>query len=278
MKETSKVTIDSYITNSTAWKTILEDKPRRIECGVTDNYSQFEDYFGNRVLNTKRALKIGEDMITYGNISAISTVRVNGKLQVWDGQHVLTACISVGVPVNYDVYDKVPENILILKNKHTKQWTLTAFHNHCIDMKFPVSMKIERFMAKSEKMLGKRVELTATLRMLGGAYSNQIYKNNEFKITHQEHADTMLEYLVDYKEWIRFPADSKFVQALNEIVKTGLYDHKVMQKKSYKAYGLINSPLRASDTVRQIQDCYNYGRRTENKVDFLTACGYRDAR
>ena len=133
-------------------------------------------------------------------------------------------------------------------------------------------------MAKSKELLGKKIELTATLRMLGGAYSNQKYKNNEFSITHQGHANTVLEYLTDYKEWIRFPADSKFVQALNEVVKTGLYDHEVMKNKSYKAYGLINSPLRASDTVRQIEECYNYGRKVDNRVDFLKACGYRDAR
>mgnify|MGYP003154117566 FL=1 len=83
---------------------------------------------------------------------------------------------------------------------------------------------------------------------------------------------------MDFKEWVRFPADSKFVQSLSEIVKTGLYDHSVMKNKSYKAYGLINSPLRQEDTVRQIQDCYNYGRKKDNHVNFLEALGYRNAR
>jgi len=269
-----RVTIDSYLTDNI----ISPDKPRRIECGVTDDFSQFEDYFGNRILNEKRALSIANDILIYGNISAISTVREGSKLLVWDGQHVLRGCISTGSPVNYDVYDKVPDNILTLKNKHTKQWTLNQFHIHFLERKFPVSLRVEKFMAKSKELLGKKIELTATLRMLGGAYSNQKYKNNEFSITHQGHANTVLEYLTDYKEWIRFPADSKFVQALNEVVKTGLYDHEVMKNKSYKAYGLINSPLRASDTVRQIEECYNYGRKESNRVDFLKACGYRDAR
>ena len=51
-----------------------------------------------------------------------------------------------------------------------------------------------------------------------------------------------------------------------------------MQNKSYKAYGLINSPLRMEDTIRQIDECYNYGLKKSNRVDFLTACGYRNAR
>jgi len=51
-----------------------------------------------------------------------------------------------------------------------------------------------------------------------------------------------------------------------------------MKNKSYKAYGLINSPLRQEDTVRQIQDCYNYGRKKDNHVNFLEALGYRNAR
>ena len=143
MYDRETVTIDSYITDSI----ISPDKPRRIECGVTDNYSQFRDYFGNRILDEKRALKIGEDIVFYGNTSAISTVRSGNMLEVWDGQHVLRACKSTGTPVNYDVYSKVPDNILTLKNKHTKQWTLNAFHQHFLKRKFPTAMKIERFMA-----------------------------------------------------------------------------------------------------------------------------------
>ena len=52
----------------------------------------------------------------------------------------------------------------------------------------------------------------------------------------------------------------------------------IMKNKSYKAYGIINSTLRMEPTIRQIQDCYNYGRKKTNHVDFLTACGYRNAR
>ena len=273
-KTTERITIDSYLTDNI----ISPDKPRRIQCGQTDDYSQFEDYFGNRDLDEKRAQEIANDIILYGNISSISTVREGNMLLTWDGQHVFRACVIAGVPVNYDVYDKVPEDVLILKNKHTKQWTLNAFHKHCLKRRIPVASRIERFMVRSKELLGKRIELTATLRMLGGAYSNKKYKARNFKITQLEHTNMMLDYLVDYKEWIRFPADSKFVQALNEIVKTGLYDHDVMKNKSYKAYGLINSPLRLEDTVRQIQECYNYGRKKTNHVDFLTACGYRNAR
>ena len=273
-KTTERITIDSYLTDNI----ISPDKPRRIQCGQTDDYSQFEDYFGNRDLDEKRAQEIANDIILYGNISSISTVREGSMLLTWDGQHVFRACVIAGVPVNYDVYDKVPEDVLILKNKHTKQWTLNAFHKHCLKRRIPVASRIERFMVRSKELLGKRIELTATLRMLGGAYSNKKYKSLNFKITQQGHTNTMLEYLTDYKEWVRFPADSKFVQALNEIVKTGLYDHDVMKNKSYKAYGLINSPLRLEDTVRQIQECYNYGRKKINHVDFLTACGYRNAR
>ena len=269
-----RVTIDSYLTDGI----IAPDKPKRIECGVTDDYSLFKDYAFNRVLNEKRAQEIAKDIVLNGNISSVKTVREGHNLLKWDGQHVFRACVIARVPVNYDVYDRVPDNILTLKNKHTKQWTLKAFHKHLVERNFLASLRVERFMVKSKDLLGKRIELTATLRMLGGAYSNKLYKSGEFKITHQEHANKVLRYLVDYKDWIRFPADSKFVQSFNEIVKTGLYDHKVMKNKSYKAYGIINSPLRAADTVRQIQDCYNYGRKIENRVDFLTACGYRNAR
>ena len=274
INKTESLVIDDYVIDSI----IEKDKPRRIECGYTDNYSQFRDYFANRVLDEKRAQEMAKDILKYGNFSSVPCIREFDTLVKWDGQHVFRACVIAKVPVNYDVYNRVPEEVLILKNKHTKQWTMTAFHKHFLKRNLPFSVKVEKFMKISEELLGKRIELTATLRMLGGAYSNKKYKSGKFIITRREHANTVLKYLTDYKEWVRFPADSKFVQALNEIVKTGLYDHTVMKSKSYKAYGIINSPLRLEDTIRQIQECYNYGRKATNKVDFLTACGYRNAR
>lgn len=272
-KRTELLTIDSYLTDSI----ITEDEPKRIECGVTDDYTAFRDYFGNRVKNLKRAMLISGEMKEHGNFSAVSCIRDSlGFLLVWDGQHVLEAAIKAGKHVNYDVYNKVPDDILILKNKYTKQWTLGNFHQHGLKRNFPESLKVDKFMRKSKRVLGKTIELTASLRLLGNKYSNQAYKSNSFKIAKDNKSDLILSYLKDYSEHVEFSTSSKFVTSLFKIVKTGLYNHEIMLKQLPKASRKLHNQLRVQDVVHGIQECYNYGRHT--KVDFLLACGFKNAR
>jgi len=266
------LTIDDYLNDTI----ISTDEPKRIECGVTDDYSIFKDFFGNRNKNLKRAMKISSDMKIYGNFSSVNCIRDGEFLRVWDGQHVLEAAKKAGKHVNYDVYDKVPEDIMILKNKHTKQWTLGNFHKHGLDRNFPETLKVDKFMRKSKRVLGKTIELTASLRLLGNKYSNEAYKAKEFKISVNNKSDLILDYLKDYTEYIEFSASSKFVTSLFTIVNTGLYDHNIMLKQLTKASRKLHNQLRVRDVIQGIQDCYNYGSHT--KVDFMLACGYSNVR
>jgi|TARA_Y100000310_G_scaffold49074_1_gene45401 hypothetical protein len=269
----SLVTIDDYLIK----KTISSDEPKRIECGVTDNYDTFKDFFGNRSKNLRRAIKISTDMKIHGNFSSVQCIRDGRFLLVWDGQHVLEAAKKSGKHVNYDVYDKVPEDILILKNKHTKQWTLGNFHNHGLAREFPEALKVEQFMQKSKRVLGKRIELTASLRLLANVYSNEAYKCGTFAVAKDNKSNLILGYLKDYSKHIEFSACSKFVTSLFLIVKTGLYDHEVMLKQLEKASRKLHNQLRVQDVVFGIQECYNYGRHSK-KVDFLFACGFSSVR
>jgi hypothetical protein len=215
-------------------------------------------------------------MTKYGNFSSVSCVRVGRYLEIWDGQHVLEAAKKSGKHVNYDVYDKVPEDILILKNKHTKQWTLNDFHQHFLTKKFIETLNVEKFMEKSEDILGTRIELTATLRLLGDTYKNQQYKNGEFKVISGTHAYKVLGYLKDFSDYIDFASDSKFVQSFHKIVRTGLYEHKIMLKRLPRAARKMHRQLTILDIVIGIQECYNYG--SHKRVDFVTECGMEYAR
>ena len=268
----STLSIDDYLTDTI----IPKSEPRRIECGVTDNYSMFKAYFGNRSKNLQRAVKISVDMKKYGNFSSVNCTRFGRYLLVWDGQHVLEAAKKARKHVNYDVYDETPEDILILKNKHTKQWTISNFHNHGLAREFPVTLKVEQFMQKSKRILGRRIELTASLRLLGNVYSNDAYKCRTFKIAKDNKANLILNHLRDYSKHIDFSANSKFATSLLLIVNTGLYDHNIMLKQLEKASRKLHNQLRVRDVVLGIQDCYNYGR--HSKTDFMLACGFSSVR
>ncbi len=252
---------------------IKKGHPKRIECGETNNYSLFRDFFANRVKNIKRAGVIAKDMEKYGNFSTVNCVRdTNGGLLVWDGQHVLEASKKSKMHVNYDVWSCIPDDILILKNKYTKQWTLADFHRHGLAKGFEDSIAVDKFMKRSKRRLGRTIQLTASLRLLGNKYSNNDYKARTFNIAINNPANKILRYLEDYTEYISFNADSKFVTSLFLVEGTGLYEHKVMLKQLPKASRKLHNQLKIRDVVKGIQECYNYGRRT--KVDFMLACKF----
>ena len=268
----SRISIDDYLAETI----IPKEGPKRIECGVTDDYSMFKSFFGNRKKDIKRAIKISADMKKYGNFSTVNCIRKGRFLLVWDGQHVLEAARRAGIHINYDVYNSVPDDILILKNKHTKQWTLGNFHNHGLERGFPETLKVEEFMQKSKRVLGKRIELTASLRLLGNVYSNEAYKSKTFKIADNNKSNLMLNYLKDYSQHIDFYAQSKFVTSLFKVVNTGLYDHSKMLKQFEKASRKLHNQLQVRDVVLGIQECYNYGRHTT--ADFMLACRFYSVR
>ena len=122
-KETSALTIDRFIDDMKTSST----EPVRIECGITSDYSIFKRFPANRLLNEKRAEKIGQDMSRTGNFSTVDCVRQGNHLLVWDGQHVLAAAKISGKHVNYNVWDKIPKGILrmYLDVLKTSQRTLT---------------------------------------------------------------------------------------------------------------------------------------------------------
>lgn len=271
-KETGTLTIESFLKSIN----IADSEPIRVECGITDDYSIFKPFFANRPLNKKRSEIIGRDMVKHGNFSSVQCVRSEDckSLLVWDGQHVLAAAISAGKHVNYDIYDRVPKDILMLKNRNTKQWTLDNFHAHQIDRGSRIAKTVQSFMDLSRRQLGRSIKLTATLRLLSGCYSNQEYKNGTFEIKVADNAHKILGCLKDFAEYIDFVADSKFASSFQMVFNCGLYDHSVMMKRIPKNYKLLHSQLKVIDVVTGIEDCYN-SRSRSKYVDFVSACGLK---
>ena len=269
-KETSALTIDSFIDDMKTSST----EPVRIECGITSDYSIFKRFPANRLLNEKRAEKIGQDMSRTGNFSTVDCVRQGNHLLVWDGQHVLAAAKISGKHVNYNVWDKIPKGILREKNKNTKQWTLEAYHKSYLEENDRTAKIVDNFIKVSKSLLGRPVKLTATLRLLSGKYSNEDYKSGTYEVSTPDNAQNVLRCLKDFSAYIDHAPDSKFATSFQQVYNCGLYDHKIMMKRIPKNYKLLHSQLKVIDVIAGIEDCYN-SRSRSAYVDFVSACGLK---
>ena len=269
-KETSVLTIDSFIDSSEYSKT----DPIRIECGVTTDSSMFQPYFAQRPLNEARCRKMSKSMKVYGNFSAVQCVRKGKYLHMWDGQHVFRSAVLAGKPINYDVYNQVPKYILSIKNGDTKSWTLEKTHNYFLKMGDKVAYSVQDFIDDTSSLFKKPIGLTAALRLLSGVYSNQNYRDRQYKVTERERADKIVKCLSDIGKYVYFATDSKFVSSFQLVYNCGLYDHSVMKKRLPTSYMQLHNQLKVIDIVIGIENCYNYRSRGKH-VDFVSACNLK---
>tara|TARA_R100001530_G_C4288507_1_gene147395 strand:+ start:92 stop:928 length:837 start_codon:yes stop_codon:yes gene_type:complete len=269
-KETSTLTIESFIDSSEYNGT----DPIRIECGVTYDESMFKPYFAQRPLDEKRCIKIAKSMKKYGNFSSVDCLRKGKYLYTWDGQHVLRAAVIAGKPINYNVYNKVPEYILSIKNSNTKSWTLQKTHDLFLKMGDEIALEVQDFIDSTSSLFSKPLRLTAALRLLSGTYSNQAYRDRQYSVTEKNKAHKIVRCLADVAKYVTFATDSKFVSSFQSVYNCGLYDHSVMKKRLPSSYMQLHSQLKVIDIVIGIENCYNYRSRS-NHVDFVSACGLK---
>ena len=269
-KETGTLTIESFIDSSKYSAT----DPIRIECGVTTDSSMFKPFFAQRPLNEARAKKMSKSMEKNGNFSSVQCVRKGKYLYVWDGQHVLRAATIAGKPINYDVYNQVPEYILAIKNGDTKSWTLESTHDLFLKMGDRVAHEVQDFIDSTAGLFQKPIGLTASLRLLSGVYSNQNYRDRKYKVTERNKANKIVKCLSDIGKYVYFATDSKFVSSFQLVYNCGLYDHSVMKKRLPKSYMQLHNQLKVIDIIIGIESCYNYRSRSEH-VDFVAACNLK---
>ena len=269
-KETGELTIESFI-NSSEYSTT---DPVRVECGVTTDSSMFKPFFAQRPLNEARCRKMSKSMKVHGNFSAVQCVRKGKYLHMWDGQHVFRSAVLAGKPINYDVYNQVPEYILSIKNGDTKSWTLEKTHNYFLKMGDKTSYEVQDFIDNTSSLFKKPIGLTAGLRLLSGVYSNQNYRDRQYKVTERNKADKIVKCLSDIGKYVYFATDSKFVSSFQLVYNCGLYDHSVMKKRLPKSYMQLHNQLKVIDIVISIENCYNYRSRS-GVVDFVAACNLK---
>jgi hypothetical protein len=105
---------------------------------------------------------------------------------------------------------------------------------------------------------------------LSGTYSNQNYKDRNYKVTSRKLAEKIVKCLIDIQKYKNFATDSKFVTSFQLVYTSGLYDHSVMRKRLKSGHMQLHNQLKIRDIIEGIQNCYNYRSRSEY-VDFMSA-------
>ena len=246
------------------------EQSKRVRSGCTKDYSKFIIPTHQRKHDDGNMKSIIASIQKHGVISSIATrpsTENPNKLEVWDGQHTLSACRILGVPVNYDVWIGITNRAIIAINGDTgKGWGLLDYLKYGIDDNLEDYKFIDKVYRDNRK-----IAPTGLLTLFGGGYSNKSFKQLKWRALSKEHGFKVLLNAKDFarlfntKHWFH----ARFLWGFSDVMKTGKYDHKRMLTQMEKCSGYLTKQGDPGEYAKNIEMVYNYNVNSKNKVQFV---------
>ncbi|MGI1734931.1 hypothetical protein DIX90_10115 [Streptococcus iniae] len=234
----------------------------------TTNYDMFNfSKFNRNVFLTPEMLKQAE-------LGFVSPIIVNENLTVIDGQHRLTACQQLGLPVEYIIKKGLGEDDIVRMNTVQKPWKLINY--------------IEAYANEGRIEYVKLLELINTkdyyqsVAIISQVAVNSInprgmiapIQNGEFKFFNYEKTVEFLSFLRLFKEKTRIPYRSNMSRALYQlfqykkinmdllitrVIRTGLNEELIVKSPNY------------SECMKELLTAYNFriSNSSPNYVEFF---------
>ena len=236
-----------------------------IKTEETTDYSLFIIPIHQRDENDSNVRGVMDSIKELGVVNAICvrpSKESQGKYEVYEGQHILTACKRLNAPVVYNVFRDVSNRAIILLNNKSRNWKLGDY------LKWGVTDNMEDYRFLDKVYKGEKIPLTALIMMYGGFYANKSFKSLKWKALTVQRGNDMLRYVKDFEKTynIKQSRYARFIWGLGVVVDSGKYDHERMMLQLSKCSRLLTKQENTKGYTENIQDGYNYG--LSNKVQF----------
>lgn len=206
---------------------MITHKVSTVQVFCTDDYNNFSMITGNRGINANKVNKIikeiesGNDMLQYYPIQ----VRVNGKLEILDGQHRFFICKKLKRAVHYIIVHEVKQMTDIARiNSNVEKWKPQDFINCYVQQNNSDYIKLQEFLSLYKINIGTSFRLLA--HGSPGTEGSEVkeretFESGKFEVKHWEKAVVIAEAC---KKFQPFPywTDRAFVIAITRIKKADL--------------------------------------------------------
>jgi len=238
-----------------------------IKTGETKNYSIFISPSHQRDINNNSVKSIMESMREHGIISAVSVRKSRkypGKYETFDGQHTITACRRLKLPVVYNEFRGVSNKAMISLNGKSKKWAMRDY------LKFGVTDGIKDYIMLNKIYNAEKLPLTALIMMYGGGYANNPFKELKWKALTVSRGNTILKYIKEIEttfniKHVRF---ARFIWGFGKVIDSGEYDHDRMIYQLGKCSSMLTKQANPEGYVSNIEMVYNFGKTKKNQVQF----------
>lgn len=228
----------------------------------TTDYGSFKYIVSNREISKGHVNKLVKS-ISKNNLLHLNPVIVNPNMEVIDGQHRIAAAEQLGLEVFYQVDEKVSKKDLSDLNSVKKNWSTMDYVNYWTIEKAIGFDQLSKFLS-----VYPQLPPSTALMLLSADGSRDIVSLKEGVVdtSNMDHGVKIAEIITQFAEIVNFAYDRNFILALNKVVKTGLYDQSLMDRKLESQSRSLVKCATVKQYIELIEEIYNKG--SHNKVSF----------
>jgi len=229
----------------------------------TKDYSIFKSIDGNRALNQLHLTRIKKSM---QEEYLFTTIMVNEKMEVIDGQHRLEAAKSLGLPVNYIICEGY--NLLDVHrlNQNLKTWTADDYLTGYCDM----GLMDYKIYTKFKEDYGFTHDTTLHLLsgMTPGGNAASLFRNGLFKVKNLKTAQRMAENILQIQPYYEGFRRRSFIAAMINMLNKDVFKFDEFLAKIKLQPTALKDCTNTTSYMTLIEDVYNYRRREKINLRF----------
>lgn len=253
----------------------------------TYEFDKFRFLNGNRDVDQFKVAQLAAEIQQHGQLMPIM---VNSEYEVIDGQHRLSACKKLGVPVQYFVRDNANIETAANVNIAGSNWRQRDWiKKHAKDGKEDYAELLDWIdLCESHGLKeGAAIYLAQnnSTNLNYSMYSDGVMRTNDHKVINAKKvypvgsairiglwqfgdrylAYSLLEGVLLFQQF-NFYSKKSFVSAIIRVSRISDFEVKVLHRQALKRPRHFTNQSSINDFLRMFEDVYNYGRYQKNRL------------
>ena len=231
----------------------------------TKDYDKFSFVDGNRSIKPNVVEKLYN---SFKEVQLEVPLVVDQYYRIYDGQHRFTALKRLKMPIYYQIIESMTLRMLQLLNSNQSNWSTAQFCDSYCELGYSEYYKYKAF--KKKYQLGVRESLNFLAGENGSANLETMFNDGEFICKDYKNAVRKAEMLTELKPYVKFYKTRTFVNAMDVLFNSKVYDHSRFVRKIKKQSAKLTQQTKRNDYLKIIEEIYNWNELNKNKVRLFT--------
>lgn len=238
----------------------MEVLERQHTVHTTRDYDQFKFFEFNRPINEGLVKRIMKSIETIGYVEG-KEILVTRDMAILDGQHRFTACVRLGIEVQYTITDKDPHDTVVNLNAHQEHWLTKNYIHAWSESGIECYKDLQEFQQKYGFSTATAIEIFFT-HGKNKSMTKDIKEGYVFKVNPK--AQEIAQFITSCN-MVPYNQSKNFVRAAAKLVKL---TNKDQQEKVLKYLPSLQVQPSMGHYLTAFENIVNRGVQAKNRVSF----------